>query len=116
MIDTGRWGEAKAAVFLQEKGYKILATNYRHQKAEIDIIAQKSDCIVAVEVKTRTNTTVEKPFHAIHKTKQRNLIKAINFFVRSWSSPVEIRMDAISVIKQFDEIQIEHLQDAFPPF
>jgi len=116
MLETGRWGEEQAANYLINKGYTILARNYRHQKAEIDLIAQSGNWVVAVEVKTRTGKQVELPFHAITKTKQRLLIKAINFYVRSWPNPVEVRMDAISVVQHQQEVVIHHLQDAFPAF
>ncbi|MFM7387273.1 MAG: YraN family protein, partial [Bacteroidota bacterium] len=109
-------GEEQATNYLINKGYTILARNYRHQKAEIDLIAQTGNSVVAVEVKTRTGKQVEHPFHAITKTKQRLLIKAINFYVRSWLTPVEVRMDAISVVKIQNDVVIHHLQDAFPAF
>ncbi|MFM7724484.1 MAG: YraN family protein [Bacteroidota bacterium] len=116
MLETGKWGEEQAANYLINKGYTILARNYRHQKAEIDLIAQTGNWVVAVEVKTRTGKQVEHPFHAITKTKQRLIIKAINFYVRSWLTPVEVRMDAISVVKIQNDVVIHHLQDAFPAF
>jgi len=116
MLETGKWGEEQAANYLINKGYTILARNYRHQKAEIDLIAQTGNWVVAVEVKTRSGILVEHPFHAITKTKQRLLIKAINFYVRSWLTPVEVRMDAISVVQHQSDVVIHHLQDAFPAF
>lgn len=39
--DTGNFGEQLAKKYLENKGYKILETNYRYRKAEIDIIAIK---------------------------------------------------------------------------
>ena len=116
MLETGKWGEDQAATFLLSKGYLILKRNYRFQKAEIDIVAQKEKTIVAVEVKTRIGNAVQAPFCAINKAKQRNLIKAINWFSQKWTTPMEVRMDAISVVKCGEEIIIEHLEDAFPAF
>ncbi|MBM3164278.1 MAG: YraN family protein [Bacteroidetes bacterium] len=116
MLETGKWGEEQAANYLINKGYTILARNYRHQKAEIDLIAQTGNWVVAVEVKTRTGKQLEEPFRAITKTKQRLLIKAINFYVRSWPVPVEVRMDAISVVQHQNDVVIQHVQDAFPAF
>jgi putative endonuclease len=116
MLETGKWGEEQAADYLSNKGYTILAQNYRHQKAEIDLIAHKDNLIVVVEVKSRTGKLVGTPLGAITKTKQRLLIKAINFFVRSWPCPVEVRMDAISVVQNQEGVIIEHLEDAFPAF
>ena len=48
---TGDRGEALAADFLRESGYRILERNFRTKRGEIDIIAAQGDCIVFVEVK-----------------------------------------------------------------
>ena len=39
--ELGQLGEDLAVDFLQKNGYEILDRNWRFQKAEIDIIAQK---------------------------------------------------------------------------
>ena len=49
----GEAGEALAARLLRKKGYKIVATNYRTQLGEIDIIARDGDTLVFIEVKAR---------------------------------------------------------------
>ena len=41
--EVGRVGEDIAAQFLERKGFKILARNYRKPWGEIDIIAEKGD-------------------------------------------------------------------------
>lgn len=47
----GRQGETAAASFLIQNDYQILVQNYRYLKAEVDIIALKNSCLVAVEIK-----------------------------------------------------------------
>lgn len=37
--------------YLSERGYRILDHNYRKPWGEIDVIAEKGDCVVFVEVK-----------------------------------------------------------------
>ena len=49
----GTLGEELAEIMLQEKGYKILAKNFRCRYGEIDIIALKNKVLAFVEVKTR---------------------------------------------------------------
>lgn len=51
----GRRGEEVAQQFLAEKGYQILATNYRCRWGEVDIIARDGEELVFVEVRTRRN-------------------------------------------------------------
>lgn len=50
---TGICGERIAALYLSLDGYRILETNYRSGHLEIDLVAEKSDCLAFVEVKTR---------------------------------------------------------------
>ena len=57
--DLGREGECWAADYLvREKGFVILARNWRHRQKEIDIVAQDGDTLVFVEVKTRSSDDI----------------------------------------------------------
>lgn len=49
--ELGRKGEAEAAAILAQKNYRILEKNYRYRKAEVDLIVQKKNTLVAVEIK-----------------------------------------------------------------
>ncbi len=51
--DFGKWGEEVATDFLLQRGFEILARNWRHAHKEIDIIAQQAGKLYFVEVKTR---------------------------------------------------------------
>ena len=49
--ELGKLGEKMAAEYLVENGYEILETNWRHQKAEVDIICKINNILAIVEVK-----------------------------------------------------------------
>ena len=54
---VGELGEATAAQFYRDEGYRILARNVRYPVGELDVIARAPDpngTIVFIEVKTRT--------------------------------------------------------------
>jgi|TARA_B110000858_G_scaffold34935_1_gene39054 putative endonuclease len=51
----GQVAEQKAVNYLKEMNYIVLEQNYRYRKAEIDIIAQKDNFIVCIEVKARSS-------------------------------------------------------------
>jgi putative endonuclease len=57
---TGKIGEDIAAKFLENKGYDVLARNYRKPWGEIDVICQKSGIFYFVEVKTTKLTGVPR--------------------------------------------------------
>ena len=44
-LETGKKAEILAGIFLEEKGYEILARNYRYGRAEIDLIVKKIICM-----------------------------------------------------------------------
>ncbi len=52
-LNSGRQAEQVAAEFLVSKGFKLLASNWRTPRCEIDIVAEKRDVIHFVEVKYR---------------------------------------------------------------
>ena len=52
----GKWGEEAVALYLVERGYEIINRNARTPYGEIDIVAQKDDITIFVEVKTLTSS------------------------------------------------------------
>jgi putative endonuclease len=113
-LETGQKGEDLAVQFLEEKGYEILERNYRHGRAEIDIIAQKDIFMVFVEVKSLTNTKFGNPEVNVTPHKVKLVTQAADNFVvqRDWHQ--QIRFDIVSVVfKNNEEYEITHFEDAF---
>ena len=111
----GNKGELAAAEFLTNKAYKIKVRNWRFGKLEIDIIAEKGDMIIFVEVKSRSGTYFEQPFQAVTKKKQKFIIKAANAYIEKYEIDLEARFDIISIIEQKGKFQIDHIENAFYP-
>ncbi len=114
--ELGNWGENKAIDLLVKKGYKIKERNWRFQKAEVDIIAQIENTLVAVEVKTRSTDYFGNPQDFIKPKKIKLLVKAVDEYVSRNDLDVHVRFDVIAIIKTENEIKIEHLEDAFFQF
>lgn len=111
--ELGSFGEKQAVDLLLQKGYKILDTNWRYQKAEVDIIANKDDILVAVEVKTRTSTDYGDPQDFVNSKKIRLLTKAVDEYIQRRELDVEVRFDIIAITSNTKKLEIEHLKDAF---
>jgi putative endonuclease len=111
--ELGKLGEEKAVVFLQEKGYDVLETNWVFNKAEIDIIAQKDSVLAVIEVKTRSNIDFGLPQDFVKPKKIQLLVKAINEYVISNDLEVEVRFDIIAIHKEKSKFVIEHIEEAF---
>ena len=114
--ELGKKGEQLAIAFLVKNEYKILEKNYRFQKAEVDIIAQKKDVLAVVEVKTRSTTYFGNPQDFVNPKKIKLLLSAIDNYVVEKDLDVEVRFDIIAIIHQKKETKIEHLEDAFLHF
>jgi len=114
-ILVGKTGEELAVTFLKEKGYEILHTNLRLEKVEVDIVAKDKNQIVFVEVKTRSSAMVE-PEKAVNKSKQKNLQWAAEIFLEERQLKNELRFDIIAIVKQKNNTDIEHFEDAFYPY
>ena len=63
----GERGENLAARELRDKGYKIIARNFKCVMGEIDIIARDGKTLVFVEVKTRASDDSVTPEEQINK-------------------------------------------------
>lgn len=111
--ELGKFGEEQAVAYLQQHGYDILETNWTFQKAEIDIIAQKENTLVIVEVKTRSSLEFGLPQDFVKPKKIQLLVKAVNEYVISNDLDVEVRFDIIAVHKDAKNFSIEHIEEAF---
>ena len=109
----GKKGEQLAVDFLIENGYDIVERNYRFNKAEVDIIAQKEDVLAIIEVKTRSTTDFGNPQDFVKPKQIKNLVKAVDEYVIVNNLEVDVRFDIIAIVKEEKQFNIEHLEDAF---
>ena len=112
-LQTGAWGEELAVAYLREKGYVILEHDWRSKHRDIDIIARQGNCIVFVEVKTRTSSDFSDPVQAVNYKKQRNLILAINHYIHYRKIDAPWRFDVITIVgsKNTALPEINHIED-----
>lgn len=115
--DFGKKAEELAAEYLQKNGYKILVRNFRYQKAELDLVAEKGSLIVVVEVKARSTYVFNLPQEAVNKRKIKLIVSAANYFMEEYNKNQEVRFDIISVLPDENKnLMIEHITDAFEAF
>lgn len=113
----GDKGEQLAKEFLLKKNYQILHCNWRFKKLEVDLIAQHSEFLIFVEVKTRTNLDFGLPESFVDKAKQNRLEAAANAYIYRHKYRGQIRFDIVSVILEKNgEYKIFHIEDAFFPY
>lgn len=111
----GEFGEDCAAKFLEDKGYTIVARNFRIRSAEIDIIAQIDDVIIFVEVKARSSIRHGLPVEAVTVRKQKKIIKAAGVFLQDERfCECACRFDVVEVYLRGELVEeINHIENAF---
>lgn len=114
--ELGKLGEEKAVEFLEKAGYEILERNWVFQKAEVDIIARKTDIVAIIEVKTRSSIDFGLPQEFVKPKKIQLLVKAVNEYITINDLDVEVRFDIIAIHKTVKEFVIEHIENAFYHF
>lgn len=111
--ETGKYGEDLTVEYLQKKGYTILETNYRFQKAEIDIIAQKDNTLVVVEVKTRSSKDFGLPQEFVKPKQIKQLVKAIDNYIVENDLDYDLRFDIAAILIDQKTPTIDYIEDAF---
>ncbi len=109
--EVGRGGEKIIVKFLKKKKYKILETNYRTAFGEADIIAQKGEYLVFVEVKTRSSELFGSPAEAVDYKKQQRYIKMAEYYIACHEkySALYVRFDVAEVLSG----EVNYIENAF---
>ncbi len=113
---SGRRAEDLAHRFLQARGFRIVARNYRPRSGsgEIDLVAWEGTTLVFVEVKSRLTAEFGSPERAVGNAKTRALIRSARDYARRAGAAWDrVRFDVVSVVFS-DPPAISHFADAFP--
>ena len=115
-LRRGKLGEVAAKRQLQRTGLKFLTANFRSDRGEIDLIFRDDDCLVFVEVKTRSSETWTRPAAAVNARKRRLLTQTALDYLRLLKNPkVKLRFDIVEVLLSDGEVrEVRHLPNSFP--
>jgi len=95
---AGMLGEKAAQKFLKKRGYRIRETGFRCRHGEIDIIAQQKDCLVFVEVRSKSNLDFGTPEESITQAKKDKLVaSALAYTTIHQNLPSLWRIDVVAV-------------------
>ena len=111
----GELGERAAKKHLKRNGLKFLVANFRCSRGEIDLIFRDQDCLVFVEVKTRSSEEWVRPAAAVNRERRQRLTRAALDYLRLLKNPpVKVRFDIVEVLLQDSAVrEIRHLPNTF---
>ena len=108
-------GERAAKKHLKKNGLKFLTANFATDRGEIDLVFREQDCLVFVEVKTRSSEDWSRPAGAVDAGKQRRLSLTALEYLRLLKNPeVKIRFDIVEVLLEASVVrEVRHLPNSF---
>ncbi len=110
----GQRGEDLAARFLQGRGWRVLARNWRFHHKEIDLVVGRDRLVVFVEVKSRAADGLVSPLASIPAGKRRELATAARGWIALRGREGEsYRFDAVIVVRGPAGTRLEHVEDAW---
>ncbi len=114
-LRRGQLGEQAAKAHLQALGLKFLTANFRSARGELDLVFREADCLVFVEVKTRSSESWTRPAAAVDARKKRLLSATAMDYVRRLKDPrVKLRFDIVEVLLADGTVrEIRHLPNTF---
>jgi putative endonuclease len=115
--EIGDRGEALAAAFLEDAGYRVLERNYRFGHNEVDLVCldpRKGGEIVFVEVKTRSGTGFGPPEASVTEEKRAALTEVSRAYLHERQlEGAPARFDVVGILLTDGEPEIEHHENAF---
>lgn len=112
----GQQSEQFIVEYLKNQNFSIVACNYKKFFGEIDIIAQKNDLLVFVEVKARKNSKISL-HNLVTYPKQQKIVQVARFFISQNYAMAQdkiLRFDvALLHIKDQQEPEVTYIENAF---
>jgi putative endonuclease len=111
----GKRGEDLAVDYLRERGFVVLARNWRCREGEIDVLATDRARLVVCEVKTRSGTAFGPPAEAVTPVKAARIRRVAQAWLAEhqvrWC---EIRFDVLAIlVAPRGEVTVQHYESAF---
>ncbi len=93
----GRAGEDRAAAFLEDRGYTVVARNVRVPGGEIDAVCLDGSTLVIVEVKRRDSSRFGSALGAVGARKRATLRRIAADYAQIVAPSAKIRFDVVAV-------------------
>lgn len=110
----GEEGERIAALWLAQRGWRILDRRFRNGHRDLDLVAEREGLVAFVEVKTRRGKDFGHPVEAVNWRKQRELVRSASVWIaRHGNGEQTFRFDVVGVLMSNGVAQVRHVENAF---
>lgn len=111
---AGDRGEAAVARYLRQKGWTLLASQWRCRFGELDLVARdKRGTVCFVEVKLRGEAAIALPREFVDSRKQQRLRSAAELYLATHELDAPARFDVAEVYDEGGHLRIEYIENAF---
>lgn len=112
-MKAGAQAELTAARFLQQRGLRLLQSNYRCRMGEIDLILRDGEMLVFAEVRLRSRSDFGGAAASIDSRKQAKLARAAQHYLAALPHVPPCRFDALLLAAADGGGGIEWIKNAF---
>ena len=114
---AGNRGEAAVARYLRQRGYTLLASQWRCRFGELDLVARdRQGTLCFVEVKLRGSGAIALPREFVDSRKQQNIIRAAKAYIAQeclMEMGYDFRFDVAEVLTSEEKTYFRYTEDAF---
>ena len=113
--ERGIAAEQQAQQYLQQRGLKLIRSNYNCRFGEIDLIMHDGEYLIFVEVRSRSNRDYGGAAASVTQHKQRKIIRAAKHYLVSVKKydKIPCRFDVISIDHHQQQTEVEWIPNAF---
>ena len=113
----GMRAEQMAADYLEQRGYAILARNWRRPEGELDLVVSAEGLCVFVEVRSRTGTERGHALETVDARKRARVLRAARLYIekdrRLRAFFLDVQTRGITFALDESPPELVHLEDAF---
>ncbi|WP_151981113.1 YraN family protein [Acinetobacter guerrae] len=77
----GQWAEQQALRILQKQGFQLVKQNFHSRFGELDLIVERGNELIFVEVKARSMGSYGQASEMIRPSQQRKIIRTAEYFL-----------------------------------
>lgn len=114
--EFGQSAEAYAHQYMRRLGYRVREKNWRTTWGEVDLIVEKNQVLIFVEVKAGRKNDAFSPLDHFTEHKKQKLRSLAQAYVAKQKNLPACQFDLLTLVHDGDRWQLEHFEDVIEDF